>query len=295
MNFKICFFFFIAFTQYACASLSRYEIPSEATDLIYYLEVPSKEQYSLILAVEGSYVYEKGLESVLRLHYKIADRFLENGFGLVTMEKRGIDGKKVDPDKFHYFNTPTQRLNDHLQLIAYLRKNPPKNWNGKLIILGGSEGGPIAIKLSSKVHSDGCIVLVGCGDQTFKEYSWQFIQEIKDSNPDLPQNRNAYEEQIAKMKENPDSHQFWLGQTYRYWADALDQKEDLEFYSLQCPTLVVAGSIDIECPSTERLIENAKNQNKPVQYLRIEGMGHDVLEPKWHVMDVLMQFLKNHF
>ena len=73
---------------------------------------------------------------------------MDAGIGLVTLERQGMDRDHVDEERFHRFNTPTQRLLDHCNLIEQLRTLPPANWNGKLIFLGGSEEAPIAIKLS---------------------------------------------------------------------------------------------------------------------------------------------------
>ena len=93
------------------------------------------------------------------------------------------------------------------------------------------------------------------------------------------------------MKENSDPTQFWFGQTYRYWADALDQSEFHESLHLPCPLLVIAGSKDIQCSSTDRLIEQAKQNNLDVAYLRIEGMNHDALNPQWNVIPQVIDFI----
>ncbi len=272
---------------------ARHEIVSDET-LIYYLEVPSEGTYPLIIAVEGSYVDEVGPQSVLRLQNKLSDVFVNAGFALLTMERRGIDGTKVDPASFHLFNTPSQRLKDHLQLVNHLRENPPPNWNGKLVILGGSEGGPITIKLSHQVNPSACVVLVGCDDLTFKEYIWTTIQTLNtDPDAELPSDRAAYEAQVEIMKNDPDPQKIWFGQTYLYWSDALDQSSYHEFLDLKCPAFVVTGSKDIECAATDRLIEKARQKNQNVTYLRVEGMEHNALDPKWNVLEHIQNFLRD--
>lgn len=96
------------------------------------------------------------------------------------------------------------------------------------------------------------------------------------------------------MKANPDPTKFWFGQTYHYWADALDQTEESEFLQLTCPVLVVTGTEDIECASTDRLIDKARRNSQDVTYLRIEGMGHQVLDPQWNVLDAICTFVQTH-
>ena len=68
---------------------------------------------------------------------------------------------------------------------------------------------------------------------------------------------------------------------------------------LDCSALIVAGSKDIEEPSTQRLISQAEERGKHVTYRCIEGMGHNVLQPQWEVIDIVIDFLnslidKNH-
>ena len=241
---------------------------------------------------------------MLRLHKLLSPAVLTWGVGLVTLERRGADGEQIDADTFHFYNTPSQRLTDHLRLIHHLKKNNPPGWNGKIIIVGGSEGGPIAIKLSQRINPAACIALVGCGDQNFKEYIWNVIQQIQSSCytwqwplkrwwSSLPKNKNEYNLLCVRMEKNPDHTKWWFGQTFRYWADALNQCEANDFLSLVCPCLVVSGSNDIECPSTDRIINRAKQLNKNVTYMRIASMAHDVLNPQWDTLKIVQKFLKN--
>jgi pimeloyl-ACP methyl ester carboxylesterase len=245
--------------------------------------------------IEGSFVERVGPQSVLRLHEKIAEPFLKAGIGLVMMERRGVDGKKVDHRHFHQCNTPSQRLLDHMILVEHLNNHPPPFWNGKWILIGGSEGGPIAIKLAHKIQPLACVAIVGCGKQSFKEYIWKTIQSMpvwKRIFINLPASRMAYEERCRRMKSDPSPEKRWFGQTYRYWADALDQSEHQEFLELKCPVIVVAGSKDIECASTDQLVEMAKRNGRNVAYLRIEGMGHEALDLRWNVIERVLDWLK---
>lgn len=286
---------FLIFAATLCGEIIRHEIPVEDTRLISYFDLPDHcKSYPLLIALEGSTVQEDGPTSVLRLQKTLRDSYLKEKIGLIMMERRGADEKQIDVARFHASNTPSQRLSDHEELVKYLRNNPPKSWNGKLYILGGSEGGPIAIKLASRVKPNACIALIGCGDQTFKEYIWNHMLtrvQNKEFEPLFP-TRDAFEEHVKMMKEDPDPNKWWYGQTFRYWADALDQSEWREALKLECPFLIVAGSNDIEVSSTDRLVEKLKSNRRNVTYLRIEGMGHDVLNPQWNVQSKIIDFLR---
>lgn len=271
-----------------------------------YLELPLIDSYPILIAIEGSYNQEFGPESVLRLHHKLSGQFLSAGMGLITMERRGIQDEKIDPSTFHRYNIPSQRLSDHVELVDWLFSHPPENWNRQLFILGGSEGGPIAIKLSHLRPPSACIVIVGCGNQTFQDYIWQTIEKIRSSCSfwkvallnwwyEFPSDRESYDRWCDVMRENPTPDRWWFGQTYAYWADALSQGEAEEFLGLQCPVLVVSGTQDIECPSTDELVSRALNNRQNVTYLRMNQMDHNALAPQWRVMEQVLEFFSREF
>ncbi|MCB1117275.1 MAG: alpha/beta hydrolase [Chlamydiia bacterium] len=277
----------------------RYEMNLQDEVISYYIDMPDVDgTVPLVLVIEGSYCADSGPQSILHLHEVMVSDFHGAAIGVATIERRGVDGHdKINVEKYHAFNTPTQRLLDHLKFVEHLQARPPERWNGQLFILGGSEGGPIAIKLAHSVNPAACVVLVGCGDQTFKEYIWHTLQSAPfwkrvwvTCIGDMPFTRASYEARVARMKSNPTPEKFWYGQTYRYWADALDQFEMDAFLQLKCPVFVVTGTQDIECPSTDRLIARAKAQGQDVTYLRVEGMAHGVLDSKWNVMPKILDF-----
>lgn len=271
---------------------------------LYFAELPELEMnYPIVLAVDGSFGQDRGPHSVLGFHERVAQVFAQSEVGIVTMERFGVNRDYIDKQRFHEKNTPSYRLGHYIDFIDYLNECPPKGWNGKLVILGISEGGPIAIRLADKVKPSALIVLVGCGNQTFKEYIWKILVSMPEEYqqscfPDIADYtslQDAYAEQIQLMKKNPDPFLFWFGQSYLYWSDALDLREDQEFLNLKCPILTVTGSQDVECSSTEELIKRAKEQAQDVSYFKVEGAGHRVLDPEWAIDQHLVNFLDNTF
>ena len=299
---KIYLLLIIIFFNSLFAIPLRQELSTKDNSYIYYIDFPNNfEKFPIILAIEGSYNDRIGPQSVLRLHKNLAPEILKNNIGLMLLEKRGIDGNDVNINIFHQFNTTSQRLLDHIHFIKEFKKNPPNNWNGDLIILGGSEGGPIAIKLAHKITPNTCIAIVGCGDLSVKEYIWKEIQKIYASSSiwekpiikwiyQLPSTRTKYDILCDKIKNNPDTQKKWFGQTFLYWSDCFDQSEDQEFLSLKCPSLIISGEQDIECFSTKRLIKKAKENKQNVTHICIKKMGHNALNPKWGVLKNVLKW-----
>lgn len=292
--FCLLLFFFSASLE---AKVVQSSFSSNKYEHTYYLETPSKSFFPIIVAIEGSFDKKKGPRSIIGLHHVLSTPLLEAGFALVTLERRGVKGIEVDETLFHQFNLPSQRLADHVGFVEHLKENPPPGWDGRLIILGGSEGGPVAIKLSHKIAPDGCIILAGCQDEPFKELIWDFVQFSKMSDLKngqyLPATREEFDWQCERMKLDPDPTKWWLGQTYLYWSEALDQTEAEEFLGLRCPVMVVAGSKDLKTESTDRLVEKGLSQGQEVNYLRVEGMGHQVLDPQWKILDSIIDYLNS--
>lgn len=148
-----------------------------------------------------------------------------------------------------------------------------------------------------------CIAIVGCSDQSFKELVWDTVGSIQSSIPnwiaflvnwwcELPTNREDYDAWCEYMKENPDSKRWWFGQTFLYYSDALEQTESEEFLNLECPVLVISGSNDLECPSTDELMQRVDTDQQDVTYIKIEGMKHQATDPKWGVLEKVLDFLQ---
>ncbi len=306
MVFILCIFVVPLFSFFNNSNLDKFNNNKQFIDkdLVYYSFAPKNNLRPVLIVVEGSYVHQEGPQSIVRLHEPFSKLVSELDYGLILMERRGISNESVDKDTFHKFNTPTQRLYDHIKLVNSLKEHPPSWWNGEIFVLGGSEGGPIAIKLARNINANGLIAIVGSGDQKFKEYIWQFIEKMHFSSSwrdklvfwweDLPKNRAEYEDKCEEIKKNPTPNKWWFGQTYLYWADALEQAEKNDFLALKCPALVIFGSEDVGVESTKYLIEDAISNNMDITYFCIEGMGHNAMNPEFKVLDKVHLFLRKY-
>lgn len=312
----ISFLIILIWTQNVFSTLSHHTFKIGDKDLTYYTVVPSGvKAYPLLLICDGSYTHDEGPKSVRKL-IEGKDYFYQLALldlGLLAMERRGVCGESIDSKEYHKFNFPQQRLLDHLELIKHVQLCPPLGWNGKLIILGASEGGPLAICLAkhSCITPEACIPIVGCGDQTFKEYIWQHItrmpyfqasksrcgcikkivQWFSMKASKIPCSRTEYDKRCEAMNANPDPNKFWYGQTHLYWSKAMELNEEYDFLELKCPSLVISGAYDLGCEATDRLVQKAFAQKNDVRYLRIPDAGHFVSHPKFGIIGEIGKYI----
>ena len=139
--------------------LAPYDIPEKsrftikrievnAPDIVYYMSKPSKPSFPIAILCGGSSL-EDDITSIIHFHRYLLKEFLDLGIGVITLEQQGVDGNQINAREFMEHYTRSNRLSDHRTVIAHLKKHPPKGWNGKLIFLGVSEGGPIVTTLTT--------------------------------------------------------------------------------------------------------------------------------------------------
>ncbi len=227
---------------YDIPSSSRFtakRLEADAPDSIYYFTKPKADNYPIAILCGGS-TTKDDIGSIIHFHRYFLQEFMDLGAAVLTVEQWGVDGNKVNAKEFMDHYTRTQRLKDHQAVIEHLKSNPPKGWNGKLIFLGVSEGGPIVTTLTAK-YSDITMATInwsGAGDWSWREELWMFIEGMKENAScwmklcdlmprwlpfsfGLPKTREAYDLVMNKTLENPISDEEFLGMTYQYHADAL--------------------------------------------------------------------------
>lgn len=173
------------------------------------------------------------------MHRYFLKEFLDLGSALITLEQWGVNGNQVKVNEFMQHYTRTQRLIDHRIVINHLVKNPPEGWNGKLIFVGVSEGGPLVTALTAE-HPDITLATVnwsGAGDWDWREELWAFLVGMRDEilnsipwyikirdylpswmpysvNLYPPRTRAEYDEIMDKTLTNPTSEKELVGMTY---------------------------------------------------------------------------------
>lgn len=195
----------------------------------------------------------------------------------------------------HY--TRSHRLSDHRTLIAHLKKNPPKGWNGKLVFLGGSEGGPLVTTLTTD-YPEMTLATInwsGAGDFSWRDELWYFMQDMIQNVPwtirlraklpswmpyaldsYVPTSRRDYDKAMDKTMKNPSADHKLAGMTYKYHHDALIVYPKPAYEKIKTPYLVVAGTKDSIIDSSDAFVRKAKAAGAPITYMRIKNMDHYV-------------------
>lgn len=278
---------------YTIPQSSRYTVATDdkAADTIYHLSKPPTKSYPIVCICDGSSSRDSILSSI-HIHRYFLQEILDLGCATLTVEKHGVDGNNIDLDRFISHYTRTQRLKDHQSVIAHLTHHKPHGWNGKLVFIGVSEGGPIALRLTEKYSADtiATVIWSGAGDFCWQEELWAFIEDLKCKGPwwlklltkvhrfiplpiGLPRDKESFDDTVAHIIQNPTDEKEFMGMTYAYLADAFTFPK-VNYHHLCTPLLVVTGAHDSIIDSSDEFVRKAHEAQCPITYLRVSDMDH---------------------
>lgn len=264
-------------------------------DIVYYFSAPTKKSkkksknYPIVMLCEGS-SSKDDLKSVLFIRQHFSARIDALHCGLITVEQWGIDGNTINEKEFWSNYTRSQRLKDHRDVINYLEAHPPDGWDGTLIFIGVSEGGPLVNQLSVTYHNTRATInFVGAGDWGWADEFWEFFESLKKNNflfwlydllprwlpfsSDIPKTREEFDQLVKYIQQNPLPNTWLGGMTYLYHADAFEQKP-LDYSKIYAPMLIVAGAQDSVIKSCDEFVHKAQSVRAPITYFRIKDMDH---------------------
>jgi len=287
--------------------LSAYQIPASSrfvlkrpnnSELIYYLSKPQRQSFPIAILCGGS-SSKNDICSIIHFHRYFLKEFLDLGSAVLTIEQQGVDGDVIHVDEFMEHYTRSARLMDHKQVIEYITSNSPKGWNGKFILLGASEGGPLVTSLTIS-YSEKILATInwsGAGDWSWRDELWFFIKDLERNIPwyfkwylkmrmilpkwmsssvdfYVPHSREEYDGVMDEAIQDPVTSKEFMGMTYKYHADALKKYPKHEYDKLKTPFLVVAGTQDSIIQSCDLFVQKAKNSGASITYMRIQDMDH---------------------
>ena len=251
-----------------------------SSEIVYYFKKPvgSLENYPILILCEGS-SSKGGLKSIMFMFKYFEEQVAALNVGFITVEQWGIDGNNIDEETFFNHYSRTQRFNDHMQVIKDLESHPPAGWNGKLIFLGVSEGGPLVTALTTSYpRTLATVNWSGAGDWPWADEVWVFFDEMKKNQnlealDSIPSTREEYDALVEQINLNPSTTEWFAGMTYFYLADAF-QQAPTNYAQIRSPFLVVQGTEDPNIESCDEFVRKAKEADAPIEYIRVEGMDH---------------------
>lgn len=296
--------------QYNIPSSIRFTLERENNEspIVYYFSHPEAidKSYPILVLCEGS--SSKGdIRSVFWIRNHFTERVEPLQVGYLTVEKWGVDGNQIGEEEFWNHYTRSQRLKDHLRVIKHLEAEPPAGWNGKLIFIGVSEGGPLVTDLSILCPNTlATINWVGAGDWSWADEFWQFFEDWKQNSfwirlydaiprwlpfsSDIPPTKQEFDVLVQEIIHNPTPNLSMGGMTYLYHADAF-QRPPIDYSQIRSPFLVVGGTKDSIIISCDQFVQKAQEAGAPITYFRIDGMDHWIRK-RPDVIDQSFEWLK---
>ncbi len=187
---KIILVFYILLISLNSVARTIHVSRADGSQLKFYMNSPSVSGvYPIVFLVHGS-----ACTSSYEMFEQSSPEFLEQGFGVVVLEKYGLDQNTVVcPKAYLENNTVPSRVNDHLLVSSYIR-NHIKKWNGKLLWLGGSEGGEVSALAAPLVSETSMLVMLASGG------GLAMYQELPIVFERLMSRQGATEQQIIEKK-----------------------------------------------------------------------------------------------
>jgi len=259
-----------------------------APDIIYYLSKPAGEKFPIAILCTGS-TSKNAVHSVICFHRYFLQEFIDLNCAVLTIEQWGVDGDAVDEELFMQHYTRTQRLNDHCDIIDHIKRCPPEGWDGTIVLLGVSEGGPLVTALTERYPEivRATINWCGAGDWGWQEELWAFIEGIRHDGywwnrvaikfflwlEGFPSDRSDYDIIMDDIRYSGSVENTLLGMTYKYHSDALAWNK-AQHCDIKTPFLVVAGAQDTIIESCDSFVQSAQEAGAPITYIRVDDMDH---------------------
>ncbi|MEK7858141.1 MAG: hypothetical protein AAB320_03285 [Elusimicrobiota bacterium] len=253
--------------------------------LSYYFSAPDKKPFPLLLYLGGS-----GCQSEEGFMEYFAP-FVGLGFGVVMSEKRGVkkdDSGKVCSKTYLKTNDRQQRIADAKLLLSQGKDLFP-DWNGKLVVVGASEGGGLAPEVGLSYKGTKAVISLAGGGWPQGQESKKLREKelvVSGASPEKIQDELAdLDRQFEEIRLDPTGSKSWSGKgnTYKRWASYL-WYSPLDFLEkLRVPVYVAQGTTDVSVPveSSDAIRDRFKELGKKnLTYRRYKGLDHGWADAK---------------
>lgn len=223
-------------------------------------------------------------------HDQLATRFIPRNIGLITIEKRGIKANKIDQNEFRAHDCFEERLQDYYLLLKHIEEGNISGCKGPIILLGLSEGGKIAPRLSLNFSHivQGVVLIASGGGLTFAEemkfQSDQMIQQMSALKRLSYRLRgslfpNELDQLYDKMLKKPDSLEMYGPKTWKWFASYLRYDLLSDLLKIEVPIYMIHGEKDVLVPiKSADLVDEAfyKAGKTNLHYARYIDLGHSI-------------------
>jgi hypothetical protein len=142
----------------------------DGSQITYYLQRPEKEGVPVLLGLQGSQytsMFDHSFASA-----RVPEEF---GAAFLMVEKPGVSrGSNECTSEYRQRNSIRNRVKDIKRVLSHLEEQ--SWWNGELLLLGGFEGGDVAVRLSELLHVKKAALLVTGAGMTMAESLPFFIR-----------------------------------------------------------------------------------------------------------------------
>jgi len=206
-------------------------------------------------------------------------------YAALIVEKVGISpdmtiDETACPADFVERYTLSQRIEDYQLVLAALEPIA-----GKLVLMGGSEGGMAVSILASQLDPDRTIILSSATGNTFGEMILSTVP---------PEGQDHVKAGFDAARANPDSAILFIGHTQRFWADSLDHRSLDYLLKADSPILLIQGGRDTSGPVASARITTdafASAGHCNLTYWEFPSLDHGMADPsgKSHMATVAAQ------
>lgn len=260
-----------------------------------YISTPDDHaSFPLVVYIDGS------LEQSVNNNFSVLSLLFHQGhIGVVAIEKRGITKGQVHQKEFDAHDFYESRLHDYMQFIAELKL---PHWNGQMIIIGSSEGGKIAPKLSLHfAHQTMGTILIGSGGGIpfGEEIRYQIKELAKEYG--IKVDEKALDEMIDSqyhvMLSHPKSLEKFYDKTYQWFASYLKYNVLEDLLQINTPILMIHGALDTHIPvqsadAVDFAFDQAGKGN--LTYYRPDDLGHSISK-RMDIFALLLSYSLQHF
>lgn len=272
------------------------------SDIWYYLNTPTSVtgQIPILIVLQGS-----SCRSVYKDAFNAGSFVDQNKVSRLDVEKYGLDkNSSTCPSSYLLNNTIDQRISDYLQVISSIRKTSHSWWDGKVYILGGSEGGLLAPILANSIpETTKTVIMAGGTGWTMRE-EMLFLLEAKLKKQGLEE--KIVKNEIKKMNLvfddailNPTSDKSYYGNsnTHKWWASILNLRPLNLMLKQDFPILMVHGDRDDSVPveSARATVSTFQSVGKSnLTYVEYKDLDHQWNDSSGdsHINDVMADVLK---